>query len=213
MEMRAYYEEYVPLAQRILGDMFDFAVNTCELEPDEVFKLFILSGVSRQFENGNPAYVAGITGCELLKKMYDELGIPAPDVEDEMYLDKTPEYWAGWALAYYQWFTGKMFCRIQQAVTMEEILNMYAVYHEMDIMKFVEAMNEKIKKYYQETNLKRYRLYAELSQKQLSELSGVPVRQIQLFEQRQRDINKTQAVTLWRLGKVLGCRIEDLLEI
>ena len=89
----------------------------------------------------------------------------------------------------------------------------YSVYHEMDVLKFVQAMNEKIKNYYQETNLKRYRKIAELSQKQLSDLSGVPVRQIQLFEQRQRDINKTQAATLWRMGKALGCTMEELLEI
>lgn len=213
MEMHAYYEDYVPSAQRILGDMFDFAVNSCDLELDEVFRLFIVSGLAKQFENGNPAFVAGITGCELLKKVYEELNLEIPNIEDEMYTDKSPEYWAGWALAYYQWVTGKMFYRIGQAVSMEEILCMYSVYHEMDITKFVEAMNEKIKAYYQETNLKRYRKIAELSQKQLADLSGVPVRQIQLFEQRQRDINKTQAVTLWRMGRALGCTMEELLEV
>ena len=213
MEMHAYYEDYVSSAQRILGDMFDFAVNSCDLELDEVFRLFIVSGLAKQFENGNPAFVAGITGCELLKKVYEELNLEIPNVEDEMYMDKSPEYWAGWALAYYQWVTGKMFHRIGQVVSMKEILCMYSVYHEMDIAKFVEAMNEKIKAYYQETNLKRYRKIAELSQKQLADLSGVPVRQIQLFEQRQRNINKTQAVTLWRMGRALGCTMEELLEV
>jgi len=37
--MHAYNEDYVPLAQRILGDMFDFAVNSCDLDLDEVFRL------------------------------------------------------------------------------------------------------------------------------------------------------------------------------
>jgi len=40
----------------------------------------------------------------------------------------------------------------------------------------------------------------------------VPLRQIQLFEQGQRDINKTAAVTLYKLSKALCCRMEDLLE-
>ncbi len=42
---------------------------------------------------------------------------------------------------------------------------MYSVYHEMDIMKFVEAINEKWDQYYTETNLKRLRKIAGLSQR------------------------------------------------
>ena len=40
----------------------------------------------------------------------------------------------------------------------------------------------------------------------------VPIRQIQLFEQRQRDINKTSADTLWRLSRALHCQMEELME-
>ncbi|WP_300789400.1 hypothetical protein [uncultured Acetatifactor sp.] len=38
------------------------------------------------------------------------------------------------------------------------------------------------------------------------------LRQIQLFEQRQRDINRTQALNLLRLARALCCRMEDLVE-
>ena len=34
----------------------------------------------------------------------------------EMYQDKSPEYWSGWALAYYQWYTGKTFSKIHAAL-------------------------------------------------------------------------------------------------
>lgn len=51
-----------------------------------------------------------------------------------------------------------------------------------------------------------------LAQSQLSAESGVPCKQIQLFEQRQRDINKTVAETLLRLSRLLYCRMEDLME-
>ena len=54
MEMRAYLSDYVPYAQRILGDMLDFAVNTCDMDIDEYFELFTVSSVSIQFQNGNP---------------------------------------------------------------------------------------------------------------------------------------------------------------
>ena len=57
------------------------------------------------------------------------------ELEDEMYLDKSPEYWAGWALAYYQWYTGRTFIKIYKVVSIQELLDMYDVYHEMDIQK------------------------------------------------------------------------------
>ena len=66
---------------------------------------------------------------------------------------------------------------------------------------------------YEETNLKRIRKLAGLSQRELAELSGVSIRQLQLFEQRQRDINRTKAIDLVKLARVLGCKAEDLLQI
>ena len=51
-----------------------------------------------------------------------------------------------------------------------------------------------------------------LSQKQLAEKAEVSIRNIQMYEQRQNDINKAQADILFRLSKTLGCNIEDLFE-
>ena len=89
---------------------------------------------------------------------------------------------------------------------------MYPTLHEADITKFVGIMHEKMKAAYPETNLKRLRTLAGLSQSELARQSGVSLRQIQLFEQRQRDINRTQALNLLRLARVLCCRREDLIE-
>ena len=213
MMMHAYDEDYLNSAQRILGDMMDYAVNTYDFVPNQFYEMFLVSDVSRQFENGNPTYIAGKNGCELVKEVLRKSGLQFTEMEDEMYLDKSPEYWCGWVLAYYQWYTCRSFMKIYRVMSIEEILKMYPVYHEMDIEKFVETMNEKWDQYYTETNLKRYRTTAGLSQRELAERSGVSVRQIQLFEQRQRDINHTRAIDVLRLAKELGCRSEELLEI
>lgn len=213
MEIRAYGEEYLDTAQKILGDMMDYAVNICEMDADSYFGMFLASGIAREFERGNPHYVAGITGCELVREVVVKCTGKSPKAPEEMYLDKSPEYWAGWALAYYQWYTGKAFCRIHKAVSVERLLEMYPVYHESDLMKFVETMDEILEAFYVDTNLKRIRTDAGLSQNELARLSGIPLRQIQLFEQRQRDINKTQAVNIFMLSRVLGCESEALLEI
>ena len=63
-----------------------------------------------------------------------------------------------------------------------------------------------------ETNLKLLRQKAGLSQRELADLSSVPVRTIQQYEQRQKNINKAQAEYLVVLAKVLYCEVEDLME-
>ncbi len=207
----AYDEDYVRLAQRIMGDMLDYAVNTLEYELGFFYQMFLISGIARQFEIGNPTYVAGKNGCEVAREVISLSGLKEPEVEDLMYLDKSPEYWTGWALAYYQWKTGRSFREIDHIVAVDMICGMYGTFHEADIENFVLVIEKKIKE--QETSrLRRLRSYAKLSQRQLAERADVPVRQIQLFEQGERDINKTQGMTLVKLSRVLKCQPEKLLQ-
>ncbi len=212
MVIRAYSEDYVASAQRILGDAVDFAVMTLGLSPDSFGESFAVSQVSRQFGSGNPRYVAGMNGCELARMVLTQTRISFTDAEDVMYMDKGPEYWAGWALAFFQWYSAWSFMEILTAVPMGRIIAMYPPYHEMDIMQFSDHMLKEMKTFYPQTRLRMRRENCGLSQSQLAERSGVPLRQIQLFEQRQRNINKTAAETLLHLSRILCCKMEDLLE-
>ena len=63
------------------------------------------------------------------------------------------------------------------------------------------------------TNLKRIRTESGMSQSKLSEISGVNFRTIQNYEQRFKDINKAQAITVYRLAQALNCSVEDLIEL
>ena len=65
----SYDESYLPLSQRILGDMYDYAVNTLSFGIKQYHRLFIVSGIARQFEIGNPTYVAGMNGCEVAREV------------------------------------------------------------------------------------------------------------------------------------------------
>ena len=212
MEIRAYDELYLSSAQNILGHAVDFAVMTLEIEPVVFGNALAVSASGKQFAQGNPRYVAGMNGCEFAREVLDDVKISYLDVDDAMYLDKSPEYWAGWTLAYYQWSADTTFMNILKAVPLDDIIGMYPVYHEMDIAKFVEQMNALMDAVYPQTRLRTHRDNCGMSQAELAEESGVPLRQIQLFEQGQRDINKTAAVTLYKLSKALCCRMEDLLE-
>ena len=92
MVIHAYSEDYLSTAQKILGDMMDYAVNTYEFSPNQFYEMFLVSDVSMQFQTGNPTYVAGKNGCELVKEVLRKSGLSIPELEDEMYLDKSPEY-------------------------------------------------------------------------------------------------------------------------
>lgn len=63
------------------------------------------------------------------------------------------------------------------------------------------------------SNLNRIRTAAGISQSKLADLSGVNIRMIQYYEQGQKDINKAQGDSLYRLASALGVKIEDILEL
>ena len=82
----------------------------------------------------------------------------------------------------------------------------------MDIQQFVDKMNQLYRTARPDTNLKSLRILAGLTQSMLADEAQVPLRTIQQYEQRQKDINKAQADTLLRLARVLNCDVEDLVE-
>ncbi len=138
----AYDELYLNSAQRILGDMYDHSVNTLKFDLNEFHKMFIISGISNQVEIGNPAYIAGKNGCEVVREVIHDCTDRLIDTEDIMYLDKSPEYWAGWSLAYYQWTSCLTFREINNHMPIDKICGMYDALHEADISLFVEIMDE-----------------------------------------------------------------------
>ena len=109
MEINAYSEDYLENAQKNLGNMLDYAVYSLDLNLEKFYEMFLVSDVAKQFEIGNPSYIAGKNGCELAKEVLMQVGKTVPQKAEEMYLDKSPEYWTGWVLAYYQWYRGVRF--------------------------------------------------------------------------------------------------------
>lgn len=65
---------------------------------------------------------------------------------------------------------------------------------------------------YKYHDLKSIRTFRGISQKTLSELSGVNLRTIQNYEQGTKDIKKASIVTIKSLAVVLDCSIDDLME-
>lgn len=63
------------------------------------------------------------------------------------------------------------------------------------------------------SKLKLARIRAGISQQELSDRSGVPVKSIGNLEQLRRDINRCRVDIVFRLAQVLDCSMEDLLDL
>lgn len=59
--------------------------------------------------------------------------------------------------------------------------------------------------------LKDYRIAAGLSQRRLADAASTSIKSVQAYEQGAKDINKAQALTVLRLARALGCKMEDLI--
>ncbi len=210
--IHAYQEIYLSNAQAALGDAFDYAICACDVPGENFIKLFTVSSVSKHMENGEPAYLAGKSGIELAAQILAETtGITEWPERQEQYA-RSCEYWIGWAAAYYQWYSGRKYSEIFEVLSFEELEKMYYTLHEADISKFADIADVRVREHFAETNLKRIRTAYGCSQAKLAKKSGVGLRSIQLYEQRQKDINKASAESLYKISRVLGCAMEDLLE-
>lgn len=210
--IHAYDKVYLEKARTSLGRMLDFAVYELKLELMEIFELFIRSGIAERFGNGDYSLIAGMSGVELAYLVLEKSGCRTEHIQARYAADRSEEYWTGWALAYYQWETGKSFAEINQYVPVSEVRALYSPYHEMDIRQFSDRMDELYRAAKPDTNLKLLRKRAGLTQKQLADFSDVPLRTLQQYEQRQKDINKAQGEYLVALARTLCCEVRDVME-
>lgn len=208
----AYQEIYLSKAQSTLGDAFDFAINTCEIPGKDFFLLFAASSVGRRLEKGEPSLLAGKSGIEIAKEVILETTGKNLDKKAQEHFSRSREYWIGWAVAYYQWYSSRSYREIFKVLSFNDLQNMYYTLHEADISKFVDIVDERIREYFKDTNLKRIRTAYGCTQAALAQKANVSLRSIQMYEQRKKDINKASVETIYRIAKVLGCSIEDLVE-
>ena len=212
--MTAYNELYLDDAMRNLADMVEYAVCDLGFKPDVFFGWFVSSGIASKFEKGNPKYITGMSGVELAEVVLNKTNVEFQSREPLFSMDKGREYWAGWILAYYQWITGMRFEDIiKNGLPLSKVMSMY-ILHEADESKFVENANEIIARHKESkiTRLQEIRKSRGFTQQQLSDASGVKVRMIQLYEQRQNNLSKARVEVVLSLAKALGCEIEDLID-
>ena len=80
------------------------------------------------------------------------------------------------------------------------------------LSRFCDEMDRLYRLKYPERNLQRIRRRVNLSQRELSERSGVSVRTIQELEQGRKDINRAGIDTLMPLAAAPSVDVESLVE-
>lgn len=211
--IHAYDKVYLDKARTVLGRMLDFAVYDLQYDLTEFWNLFLTSDVASRFESGDFNVLVGKSGVELGFEVLECAGISAERIKPKYSIERSEEYWTGWALAYYQWDKAIPFAEITKYIPIEQVKALYNPYHEMDIRQFCDEMNRLYEVAKPDTNLKLLRTAAGLSQQALADASDISVRTIQQYEQCQKNINKANAEYLVSLARVLECNMTDLMEL
>lgn len=203
-------DEYLGGMKGTFGAMFDYAINNCSMDGDEFMDMMICSGIANQIEHTNPKFVAGRSGIELARDIADEIGYDLKENSSVITVDsRSADYWCGWALIQYQNYSGHSFKQIHRLIKYNELLNMYPKYHQMDITKLYNYLDDLQRK--RKNLLKKQREAAGLSQSELAERSGTSLRTLQAYEQGVKDIRKAQVETVKKLAESIGCEIDDII--
>lgn len=210
--IHAYDESYLDDAMECLGEAMDYCANCCNVGMDDFLGFFISTGYSERFAAGAPSLLAGTSGTELVMEVLSEVGFDQEFPKVQIEYGRSPQYWCGWILAFYQWYTGLSFKEICSHTTMKDIERLYPALHEASEERFVDAINRRVRRKLPPTRLQSQRRICGYTQKELSQKAGVNLRTLQQYEIRAKDINKAAGSMLCSLSKTLGCRIEDLLE-
>ena len=208
--IHAYENYYLKDAQRCLSSFLDYGVNHQHIEISTLWNMFLNSEICDKFMIGDPFTISGKSGIELVLEL---LKINKAINFKNISFERSKEFWLGHFLAFFQWSTSLSFKKLNKYISIQELLDMYHPFHEMDIMHFVYHVKDKYNERKKLTNLELIRKEAKLSRQELSELSEVPIRIIEQYEQRVRNINKANATYVISLANTLRVKPIDLLEI
>ena len=232
----AYDEILLNIAEVALGRMLDYSVHSLHIKQETALDLFINSGTAALFEKGDVRTISGMSGAELAFYMLERSGVPYERAVQRHTIRLSPEYWCGYSLAAAQWEFNMPFSDLLKVMPADYISSSYEARHketlsslpwDIDDLERRKALDDlgrifvsdmmkefenRLRASKAESPLKTMRIKNGLSQSQLAKASGVPVRTIQQYEQRRKDINKAGSEYLISLSAVLNCEPSKLLE-
>jgi len=154
--IRAYQEIYLSKAQAVLGETFDYAVNSCGIPGEDFIKLFLASSISKHMEKGEPLVLAGKSGIEIVQEIVVETKGKELQCDPQDHFGRSREYWVGGTVAYYRWYSDRKFSDVFKVLSFNDLQQMYYTLHEADISKVVDIVDACMKDRFPETNLQTY---------------------------------------------------------
>lgn len=219
-DMHPYAEDHLAIGMGTLGKAFEFSERALPGGIDRFYRLFVKSEVASSFSEGNGGPDIGVSGIELVLGICEETNA-RDKVLDELLQDPISlsrndfacARWIGQALARYQWDCGLSFRSIAMFLDVADLRRIYEECHEFDWGVVIDTIESVRRTRTRVTHLGQLRVASGLTQTALAAASGVSLRSIQQYEQRRKDINKAQAFSVYRLARVLGCQMEELVEV
>jgi DNA-binding transcriptional regulator YiaG len=92
-----------------------------------------------------------------------------------------------------------------------KIEEMYKLFHTMDEKRSFKKIDEILKTI--PTKLELLRKKNNLSNKDLSLITNIPVRTLESYQRREKNINKINGDILYKLSLIFQCKIEEILEV
>lgn len=224
--MGAYNRSYLENVKSNLGAMLDCGINTLEFGPRDFYNMFLDSDMSDKINRGDAYSICTLGGVELaeyvvcfamnnskyihVKKASD----PAfnQHLNDAIINVNSKEYWAGTVIAEYAWEKNMSYQELDGYISVEEVIGLYKDFVNADSLVINIRLDEMLNAKKKVAKLKLRREMLGLSQSELAEQSGIPLRTLQQYEQRRKNINNAKAVYLVDLASVLRCEVRDLIE-
>lgn len=237
--IRAYDEILLPRACDSLGRMLDFSVYSLRMDAGAMLDLFTASGTAALFGKGDSRLICGMSGIELAYEVLDRSGLAYERAVPRHTRSLSGEYWCGSAIALAQWETGAPFEQILKSFPASAFIAEYPARRTafLDGLPLDISSDERSAKLREfgmglssgaaagfiaeasgsslrsgDTPLKQMRIKNGLSQSALAKASCIPVRTIQQYEQRQKDLSRARAEYLIMLAAALHCSPSSLLE-
>lgn len=135
----AYPKAYLDDAMDQVAEMFDLAVYKCRLDLGDFVDRYFLPIAAPKIQEADPFFVSGKSPIENIEEMVGH----AIDYQFTPF-EKSPEYWAGWTLAYVQWKLNLPFKTLLKAIPVKEFVELYWPLHEEDLSFAVNAFQKRI---------------------------------------------------------------------
>ena len=224
--MGAYNSNYLSNVQSNIGAMLDCGINTLEFDVIEFYNMFLASDMSDKLNRGDAYTVCTLGGVELAEyvvcyAMNNSNYIHVKKATDPAFNSHlnnaivnvdSKEYWAGKVVAEYAWEKNISFSQLDKCIPIENVLSLYDGFKDVDSLMINIRLDEMIREKSNVAKLKVRRELMGLSQSELARISQVPLRTLQQYEQKRKNINNAKAIYLVNLSSALRCDVRDLME-